>query len=111
MEVTSATEKSMLENKLRELEFSKSRLEREKQSLEGDLAASQKEIIGLKCSIAEMSSSSSGLRAELDSCQRQLTAEKGDNCKLRSDLSTANTEISELQVSRCFKSNFYLFIY
>ena len=96
-----------MENKLRELEFQKSRLEREKQSLEGDLAASQKEVIGLKCSVAEISSSSAGLRAELESVQRSLKAEREDNVNLRTELATANTEIEDLQV-RTFSASVYL---
>ena len=98
LEMSNVTEKTILENKIRELEFSKGRLEREKNSLEGELAASQKEVIGLKCSIAEMSSASAGMRAELESVQRQLQSEKSDNCQLRDNLSTANSEILELQV-------------
>ena len=97
--MSSATERTLLENKVRELEFQKSRLEREKNSLEGELLASQKEVIGLKCSIAEMSSASSGLRAEMETLQRQLNHEQADNTRLRNDVTLANAEIQDLQVS------------
>ena len=99
LEMSSATERTLLENKVRELEFQKSRLEREKNSLEGELLASQKEVIGLKCSIAEMSSASSGLRAEMETLQRQLNHEQADNTRLRNDVTLANAEIQDLQVS------------
>lgn len=98
MEVSNATERSLLENKIRELEFQKSRAERERTNLEGELIASQKEIVGLKCSIAEMSSASAGMRAELEILQRQLNSEKTDNTQLRNNLSAATAEIQELQV-------------
>jgi chromosome segregation ATPase len=97
--MSSATEKTLLENKIRELEFLKGRLDREKTSLEGELIASQKEIVGLKCSMAEMSSASAGLRAELESLQRHLTIEQADNARLRNDLSVATADIQDLQVS------------
>lgn len=98
LEVSNATERSLLENKIRELEFQKSRAERERTNLEGELIASQKEIVGLKCSIAEMSSASAGMRAELEILQRQLNSEKTDNTQLRNNLSAATAEIQELQV-------------
>lgn len=97
--MSSATEKTLLENKIRELDFLKGRLERERTSLEGELIASQKEVVGLKCSIAEMSSASAGLRAELESLQRHLTTEKADNARLRNEVSVATAEIQDLQVS------------
>ncbi|XP_032789035.2 carboxy-terminal kinesin 2 [Daphnia magna] len=97
LEVSNATERSLLENKIRELEFQKSRAERERTNLEGELIASQKEIVGLKCSIAEMSSASAGMRAELEILQRQLNSEKTDNTQLRNNLSAATAEIQELQ--------------
>lgn len=96
--MSNATEKTLLENKIRELEFQKGRLEREKISLEGELTVSQKEIVGLKCSVAEMSSASSGLRAELENVQRLLQDEKNDNVQLRNKISVANSEIQDLQV-------------
>lgn len=98
MEINNATEKTLLENKIRELEFQKSRVERERTSLEGDLIASQKEVVGLKCSVAEMTSASSGLRAELEMLQRNLQAEKTDNTQLRTNLAQANSEIEDLIV-------------
>lgn len=98
LEVSNATERSLLENKIRELEFQKSRVERERANLEGELTASHKEIVGLKCSIAEMSSASTGLRAELETLQRQLNSEKTDNTQLRDNLIVATAEIQELQV-------------
>lgn len=98
--MSNVNEKTLLENKIRELDFQKGRLEREKTSLEGELVVSQKEIVGLKCSVAEMSSASSGLRAELETLQRQLAYEKNDNTRLRSEISIATAEIQELHV-RC----------
>lgn len=100
MEMTSATEKSLLENKLREIEFQKGRVEREKLSLEGELAVAQKEIIGLKCSMAEMSSASAGLRAELDTLRLQLQAKEQCNTQLTIDLSSAKALIEDLQVMK-----------
>ncbi|XP_046449773.1 carboxy-terminal kinesin 2-like isoform X2 [Daphnia pulex] len=97
LEMSSATEKSLLENKIRELEFHKGLIERERTSLEGELIASQKEVVGLKCSMAEMSSASAGLRAELESLQRHLTIEQADNARLRNDVSVATAEIQDLQ--------------
>lgn len=66
--------------------------------MEGELTVSQKEIIGLKCSVAEMSSASAGLRAELENIQRLLKEEESDNCSLRNEIAVANAEIQELQV-------------
>lgn len=87
-----------MENKIRELEFQKGRLEREKTSLEGELTVSQTEIVGLKCSVAEMSSASAGLRAELENIQRLLREEESDNRSLRNEIAVANSEIQDLQV-------------
>jgi len=100
MEVANATEKTLLEHKIRELEFQKSRLEREKQSLEGDLIASQKEVIGLKCSVSELSAASAGLRAEFETVQRNFHTEKDAKEKFIALLDNANKEIQDLKVSR-----------
>ena len=100
MELASATEKTLLEHKIRELEFQKSRIEREKQSLEGDLIASQKEVIGLKCSVSELSASSAGLRAEFETVQRNYQTEKAAKEKFNALLDTANKEIDDLKVSQ-----------
>lgn len=99
MELASATEKTMLEHKIRELEFQKSRIEREKQSLEGDLIASQKEVIGLKCSVSELSASSAGLRAEFETVQRNYQTEKAAKEKFNALLDTANKEIDDLKAN------------
>ena len=109
MEVSSATDKTLLEHKIRELEFQKARLEREKTSLEGDLTASQKEVVGLKCSVAEMSASSSGLRAELETLQRNYQAEKSAKEKLTTELSDANNDIEQLKVYPFIHYNYLLF--
>merc|ERR1712071_349276 len=99
MELASATEKTLLEHKIRELEFQKSRIEREKQSLEGDLIASQKEVIGLKCSVSELSASSAGLRAEFETVQRNYQTEKAAKEKFNALLDTANKEIDDLKAN------------
>jgi hypothetical protein len=102
LEIPSAPEKNhltLLENKVRELELEKSRLERERNSFEEEFLASQKEVIGLKCSIAQVSSASSELRAELETVQRQLNHEQADNARLRNDVTLANAKIQDLQVS------------
>jgi len=99
MEVANATEKTLLEHKIRELEFQKSRLEREKQSLEGDLIASQKEVIGLKCSVSELSAASAGLRAEFETVQRNFHTEKDAKEKFIALLDNANKEIQDLKAS------------
>jgi chromosome segregation ATPase len=105
MELNNATEKSMLEHKLRDLEFQKGRLEREKQSLEGDLTACQKEIVGLKCSVAELSAAESGLRSLLETTQRQLQESNDNGARLADDVASRNAEIEELQV---LISNFFV---
>lgn len=98
VEVTNATEKAALNNKVNELEYLKSRLEREKQNLEGELAASQKEIVGLKCSIAEITSASAGLQAKHDSLQRLLEEQTNRADGLDANLVVANSRIQELEV-------------
>lgn len=105
MEVASATEKSLLEHKIRELEFQKSRIEREKQSLEGDLIASQKEVIGLKCSVSELSAASSGLRAEFETVSRNYQTEKAAKENFIAQLDSANKEIEDLKVSHKIAKN------
>jgi len=76
-------------------------LEREKQNLEGELAASQKEIVGLKCSIAEITSASAGLQAKHDSLQRQLEDQTHRADGLDANLVVANLRIQELEVFSC----------
>jgi len=111
IEVTNATEKAALNNRINELEYQKSRLEREKQQLEGELSASQKEIVGLKCSIAEITSASAGLQAKHDSIQRQLEAETNRADGLDSNLVVANSRIQELEVYFYLSSKIIVFCY
>jgi hypothetical protein len=81
------------------IELEQSRLERERNSSKEELLASQKEVIGLKCTIVEMSSASSKLRAELETLQRQSNHQQADNTRLTSEVTLANAEIQDLQVS------------
>ena len=105
-----ATERTLLENKVRELEEELLASQKEviglkrsiaemssaSSELELELLDSQKEVIGLKSSIAEMSSASSELRAEFESLQRQSNHEQA---RLRNNVTLANAEIQDLQVS------------
>jgi len=97
MELNHATDKTLLEHQIRDLEFQKSRLEREKQSLEGDLTACQKQIVGLKCSVAEMSAAEAGLRSLLEATQRQLQDSNDQVAQLKDDVSCRNAQIEDLQ--------------
>ncbi|EFX85316.1 hypothetical protein DAPPUDRAFT_237863 [Daphnia pulex] len=92
----SATEKTLMENKIRELELQNDRLERERTRLEGELFASKNEVTGLRRSMAEMSSrmssASAGHRAELEYLQPAVT-------KLEGELIASQEEVTELHRS------------
>ena len=89
----------MLENKVRELEFQKTRLEREKTSLEGDLAAYLKEIAGLKSSVAELSAAEAGIKATLEVTQRRERESQEQVVSLTTEVNRSHSQIEDLKVS------------
>lgn len=54
---------------IQDLEFAKSTLERQKISLEGELAGAQEEIRGLKMSVSQLSSAQSSLESQLSAAK------------------------------------------
>ena len=102
MEVNSATEKAALSNKISELEFQRARVDREKLNLEGELAASLKEIAGLRSSVAEVTSASAGLQAKYDALQMALVEQTNRADGLDQNLVVANTKIQDLEVGFFF---------
>ena len=55
-----------LKTEIENLNFTQSSLQRQKQSLEGELTAAGAEIAGLKTSISQLTSANAGISAELD---------------------------------------------
>ncbi|XP_005102127.1 carboxy-terminal kinesin 2 isoform X2 [Aplysia californica] len=77
------TTKRTLQREIDDLQFQKSTLDRQKITLEGELAASMKEISGLKATVAEMTSAQATVRAELETAKLQLDAAFKDISNLK----------------------------
>ncbi|XP_055957955.1 kinesin-like protein KIFC1 [Patella vulgata] len=65
--------KRRFQREIEDLTFSKSTLERQKETLSGELSANQAEITGLKSSIAELTSTQAKSAAELEGMRINLT--------------------------------------
>ncbi|KAL8593766.1 hypothetical protein ACOMHN_059259 [Nucella lapillus] len=93
-----------LQQEIEDLAFSKSSMERQKETLEGELGASRTEVSGLKSSVAHLTSSQAKVNAELESTKlgldqafRDIRARDDEICELKEMLAEREATIGENQ--------------
>jgi len=93
MEDEHSSEVNRLKRQLENEEFNKSSLERKLKALEDELTSKQTEISGLKNSVAELTSSRSGLEASLGTTQIELEGAKNRITALTTETTEQKAEI------------------
>ena len=90
------SEKSRLERQLEDESYNKKSLERKLKGVEDELTCKQTEILGLKNSVAELSSSRAGVEAALAGTKTELETVRKMNLDLQTESDRKSEEIKEL---------------
>merc|ERR1719220_801730 len=91
-----SSEKSRLERQLEDESYAKKSLERNLKGVEDELSSKQTEILGLKTSVAELSSSRAGGEAALAGTKTELEAARKINLDLQAESSKKSEEIKAM---------------
>ena len=91
-----SSEKSRLERQLEDETYAKKSLERNLKGVEDELSAKQTEILGLKTSVAELSSSRAGIEAALAGTKTELEAARKTNLDLQAESSRKSRELEAM---------------
>ena len=89
------SEKSRLERQLEDESYNKKSLERKLKGVEDELTCKQTEILGLKNSVAELSSSRAGVEAALAGTKTELETVRKMNLDLQTESDRKSEEIKE----------------
>ena len=83
---------------INELEYTKSRSDRENRTLEVELAASKEEMAGLESDLTSITFDSARLQAKLKSLKRELESQTNTAVDLNAGLVVKKSRIQELEV-------------
>lgn len=97
-EMDCATQNMKMEHKIRDMEMMNHALERENRVIESDLEAKRTENAGMKTSIAEISASEAGVRAQLDHAKNALRTTDEENTKSIGTIENLTKKIEEYEV-------------
>ena len=90
--------KEQLLKVINELEYTKSRSDRENRTLEVELAASKEEMAGLESDLTSITFDSARLQAKLKSLKRELESQTNTAVDLNAGMVVKKSRIQELEV-------------